>query len=188
MGINPLHLYYGIKRLKNVKSSNAKELYVPSGGQTQASIQHSNLDGTGLEFRMQTKAGDSSASVPKLTGSSVKVIVPSRFPLRPDPNNKLTVDDPSGFSCTSDINQLLGETPYVYLGGWGGLYDPSTMPKTRVDAGLQFNCPLNLDPSNPFSDYTPALFFKKEALAAINDGFNNLGNNCNSGSKYILYR
>jgi hypothetical protein len=88
------------------------------------------LDGSGIEFRMHTKPGGSSSSVPPLTGSRVKVTVPSKA------SGNILVNDPSGYGCTRDLQQPLGETPYVYLGGWGGDYNPSTHPYTRVTPEL----------------------------------------------------
>ena len=134
------------------------------------------LDGTGIQFRMHTKPGGSSSSMPQLGGTSVKVTIPSRA------SGNLLVDDPTGYRkpngdfipyhCKYDVKkdnpdtqvvEPYGETPYVYLGGWGGSH-----PDSRVDAGLQFNCPT--DPSGSFSEYTTALFFRQERFGAINDG------------------
>jgi hypothetical protein len=136
-------------------------------------------DGTGIEFRMHTKPGGSSATVPPLVGSSVRGYVPSKA------SGNLLVDDPTGyrdssgyhpFGCTHDVRQdnpstqavePYGETPYVYLGGWGDSGE-------RVDAGLQFNCATTnttnpADPEYPYRDYTLALFFLGESFGAIND-------------------
>jgi hypothetical protein len=118
------------------------------------------LDGTGIEFRMHSKPGKLNASVPAFGGADVDVFVPSKA------SGELYVEDPSGYGCRNDKQASYGETPYVYLGGWGGV-----SANSRVDAGLQLNCPTATTGS--YSDYTAALFFSKQigtsSFMAVND-------------------
>jgi hypothetical protein len=124
------------------------------------------LDGTGIEFRMQTKAGLSSSTIPGLSYASVRVTLPSRK------NSEILVDDPTGYyqagrlinyNCTRDIQKGLGalaETPYIYLGGWG-----ASGYASRVDAGFQWNC------GDAADDYS--LFFLREDAGISTDSFAN---------------
>ncbi len=132
------------------------------------------LNGTGIEFRMDSKpggpGGHSTAASIDIGGADVRVFVPSKA------SGDILVDDPTGYydtklkqyvnfgckrdiqkdnSATSTVIEGYGETPYVYLGGWGG-----DNANSRVDAGLQFNCPTATTGS--YSGYTAALFFSKQ--------------------------
>lgn len=126
------------------------------------------LDGSGIEFRMSTRPGSNAMAnpaptFPSLVGGEVKIYIPSK-------GANTRIEDPSGHGCLHDAQSSYGETPYVYLGGWGGLNGNS-----RIDAGLQINCAYST--TGTYSNFTPALFFSKQKVdgtfTAVNDRWEN---------------